>query len=35
MDKTVQNLKVETESIKEPQTEGNMEVNNLGILTGT
>jgi hypothetical protein len=34
MDKTVPDLKIETESVKEPQTEGNMEINNLVILTG-
>ena len=31
MDKTVQDLKTEIKSKKEPEAEGNMKVNNLGI----
>ena len=35
MNKTVQDLKVETESIRKAQTEGNLERKDLGIQTGT
>lgn len=34
MNKTVEDLKVETGSIEETQTEGNPEMKNLGTLTG-
>ena len=35
MDKTVQNIKVEIESIKKTQIEGNLEMINLANQTGT
>lgn len=35
MNKTVKDLNVEIESIKKAQTEGNMEITNLGTWTGT